>query len=346
MGGSGTDFLEPENLLPMDNCSCRGNITTYSADHDLSGSIGTTDSLKNWMFVVDSSGQIIKQNIEREYLYRANNGYYRSHIVKYKNNQTLLIGAARADSYYNPTYPAHKNDEGVVAIYDSNLTLKSMKLFGGTGDDDFFNYCKDNEGNYYFAGTSSSHDGDLLGCQAKGNFWIMKTDSNFNWKWSRKFGGDKGSTFSNAPINIYIVGSKLYFWAYALSTPILPDGDVQCGHYAYSPSGTLEFDAWVAVFDLNTKVGIEIPEPMQNNQFEVYPNPTSKILTIKSIQSLGDVTCRIMLTDLRGRLVYKEKVYQLTETTLDVSNYTAGTYILTIESKGNKLYTNKIIINP
>ena len=42
------------------------------------------------------------------------------------------------DVAYNPTFPTHKDAEGLVVVFDDSLNMVNQKLFGGNGYDFFF----------------------------------------------------------------------------------------------------------------------------------------------------------------------------------------------------------------
>jgi hypothetical protein len=76
-------------------------------------------------------------------------------------------------------------------------------------------------------------------------------------------------------------------------------------------------------------------------QIKLYPNPTSQALYVShpELNSFG-----ITIVDLNGKQVYAGTINK--EEPLDVSNYTQGLYLVTIENKAaNKKNTYKIIKN-
>ena len=78
-----------------------------------------------------------------------------------------------------------------------------------------------------------------------------------------------------------------------------------------------------------------------NVQIKLYPNPTSQALYV-SHPELNSFM--ITVVDLNGKQVYAGTIYK--EEPLDVSNYTQGMYLVTIENKAaNKKNTYKIIKN-
>ena len=89
---------------------------------------------------------------------------------------------------------------------------------------------------------------------------------------------------------------------------------------------------------LNMQV-LSIEDNTLDVQLRVYPNPTSQSLYVShpELNSFG-----ISIADLNGKIIYHSIINK--EEPLDVSNYTQGMYLVTIENKeSNKKTTYKII---
>ena len=84
---------------------------------------------------------------------------------------------------------------------------------------------------------------------------------------------------------------------------------------------------------------LSVEDNVLDVQLRVYPNPTLQSLYVShpEINSLG-----ITIVDLNGKQLYSGIINK--EEPLDVSNYTQGMYLVTIENKeANKKSTYKII---
>ena len=79
----------------------------------------------------------------------------------------------------------------------------------------------------------------------------------------------------------------------------------------------------------------EINEIFGEGNITIYPNPTDELLTIqfKDVEIKEDII--FQLYDINGRLVKSRKTKN-NKTTINLSNNTAGTYILKIISGKNK----------
>lgn len=76
-------------------------------------------------------------------------------------------------------------------------------------------------------------------------------------------------------------------------------------------------------------------------QIKVYPNPTTQLLYVShpELNSFG-----VQIVDLNGKQIYSGTISK--DQPLDVSNYSQGIYMVTIENKeNNKRNTYKIIKN-
>jgi len=84
---------------------------------------------------------------------------------------------------------------------------------------------------------------------------------------------------------------------------------------------------------------LKIEDNALDLQIKVYPNPTTQLLYV-SHPDLNSFS--IQITDLSGKQVYSDTINK--DQPLDISNYTQGMYLITIENKeANKKNTYKII---
>jgi hypothetical protein len=84
---------------------------------------------------------------------------------------------------------------------------------------------------------------------------------------------------------------------------------------------------------------LSVEDNTMDVQLRVYPNPTSQSLYVShpELNSFG-----IQIVDLNGKQVYSGTISK--EQPLDVSNYSQGMYLVTIENKvTNQKHTYKII---
>ena len=127
----------------------------------------------------------------------------------------------------------------------------------------------------------------------------------------------------------------LYAFTESVSPEVLPDFDIECGHYnASSPKS----DAWLVAFDLSTVV---IPEVPVSYSIEIYPIPATVWVTISAPDSAVE---RLQIFGLDGKLFYSNGSLTQTTMQIDVSQWPIGMYILQLQLDNGKIYTEKIII--
>ena len=83
---------------------------------------------------------------------------------------------------------------------------------------------------------------------------------------------------------------------------------------------------------------------MKDNDFSIQPNPSeSGIFTITSNQNETSESSTVEILDHTGRLISESKL-QTNSSTIDLSAYSRGFYIVRISS-GDKVTNRKIIYN-
>ncbi|MBP9549886.1 MAG: T9SS type A sorting domain-containing protein [Chitinophagales bacterium] len=318
------------------------SIGTVSEDYDLAGS--PIEGAKRWIVKIDSTGEIINENFISPNI-DVSNGDGQTNVIKYNYTTT---GRGWAGSSLYTTFPEHLGEEGAVAFFDTtSLELVDLRQWGGTGYDQLVKHTRDETGNFYFLGFSTSNDGDLPGNYNNGeaaDYWLMATDSNFNLLWSRNFGGsdncgDLGcSSFSG---NLIYNNNMLYAFV-KNTTDVIPDHDIECGH----PSGALNSgvtDAWLVAFDLTT-VNIEDTTP-DSEMFQIYPNPSQNTLYIVSeFQPINNLSIGIIT--MEGQVIFQYTSYYSSLISLDIQNIISGLYLINIYNENNiLLHSSKLIIN-
>ncbi len=94
----------------------------------------------------------------------------------------------------------------------------------------------------------------------------------------------------------------------------------------------------------NSADGLGINENLtNNNNFNIYPNPSNSFLWVEEINS-NNINSKIEIFDLTGRLVYQENMIKK-KIKINTNNWESGTYIITISDVHNLLYSSKFIVN-
>lgn len=80
-----------------------------------------------------------------------------------------------------------------------------------------------------------------------------------------------------------------------------------------------------------------------DQKFSIYPNPASTVLNIETTQNLALNTIEIF--NLKGQLVFQKTISdQLNTTTLELSSFQKGIYILKLSDVHGKALIEKLII--
>ncbi|MDP3558648.1 MAG: T9SS type A sorting domain-containing protein [Bacteroidota bacterium] len=83
----------------------------------------------------------------------------------------------------------------------------------------------------------------------------------------------------------------------------------------------------------------ELPE--NKFSFDVFPNPSSGLLTINPLNLKN--TANILVTNLLGEIIYSDKITNNTLKEINLSNYSKGIYFITIKDNDNSI-SKKIIL--
>ena len=148
-------------------------------------------------------------------------------------------------------------------------------------------------------------------------FFFFITSMSYSQSISKQVIGAAGKTQSNSNLKVsYTVGEPV--------VGLMTAGGNQLGN-GYYPALDLQ--------------ALSVEDNTMDVQLRVYPNPTSQSLYVShpDINSFG-----ITIVDMNGKQLYSGTINK--EQPLDVSNYTQGMYLVTVESETtHKKNTYKII---
>ncbi len=200
---------------------------------------------------------------------------------------------------------------GLVKCYDvdvnSNHDVYTTGQFGGSPD---------------FDPDTSTYQ---LNCAGVSDIFISKLDSNGNFIWATGFGGN----MDDRGYNINVTDSEKIYLS---------------GHF----NQTVDFDPNIGVTNLITNGSndvfvcrltdietIGLNEPPNDFKFNIYPNPSSGIVTIESEPSY------LTIYNQTGQIVFDMNIIQ-SASTLDLSNFANGIYLIRLT--GNKSGTTKRLV--
>lgn len=334
------------NIIKYNDNLFRVDIKSSSDNCDYAGTAPFSNSgiFKTQIILFDSNGNIIKRKIDDDGkdLTWKSAGWRR-------NGKTYIIGSASAETALHPTFPSHEGLEFGIAIYDDSLNLIDMKVWGGKGRDFLSNYIQKSENEYYFWGqtTSSDNQGDVKNYKGGyADYWLMKTDSNFNIIWSKTIGstGMDANLYEKFPTSgMLINNSELIVVDLIYPPQTLPDGDVNCGIFSELVPGAQMSDGWIVSFDLTT--GIEFIPNTSSSHIKLYPNPANNIINFENTKPTNS-KIKISITNSIGEiLIEKDELIDNGFNTINISGLNSGIYTLTISRKKKILTVQKFIVN-
>lgn len=77
------------------------------------------------------------------------------------------------------------------------------------------------------------------------------------------------------------------------------------------------------------------------NDFKIYPNPADSFIQIENTKTSNKA--EVTIYDVNGKMIYEGVVIKRTK--INTQNWESGTYIITISTVNNLLYTNKFLIH-
>jgi hypothetical protein len=94
-----------------------------------------------------------------------------------------------------------------------------------------------------------------------------------------------------------------------------------------------------------TKITNVLPPAPPLSNFSIYPNPANQSLTIKYLPTDAPYAVTISMFDMSGRQVYQQSINDFyKETTLDVSTYSAGTYLIRFSTTLGDVFIEKLVV--
>lgn len=312
-------------------------ISIGSASNDYDLEVSGIPGGKRWINILDAEGNSTGENfINAETDIRNSDGN-----TIYKNNHIEIAGSGYAESIYYPTSPEHAGYEGAMIIFDTLMQVSYMKQWGGDKTDIFERTCNDAYGNYYFLGFSNSTDDDLPGNYNDGeayDYWLTKTDNNFNLYWSKNFGGsdncgdlDCGGFHGQ----IVVKDNMLYAFIKNVVPDVLPDFDIECGAL-----GAGNTDAWLVAFDLNTDISSH--EAIVNS-YSLCPNPAlNEVVIVPKVVSNKEI--RISITNINGLQIYCSNFFENDDIKINTLAFPKGIYIVNIIKENTISTCEKLIV--
>ena len=97
--------------------------------------------------------------------------------------------------------------------------------------------------------------------------------------------------------------------------------------------------------NFETKITNVQPPPLTLSNFSIYPNPANQSVTIKYLPTDEAYSVTLSIYDISGREVYYQSIIDFyNETTFDVSNYSAGTYLIRFSTVLGDVFLEKLVV--
>ena len=272
-----------------------------SNDMSLNGNHGSQDA---WIVKLDPSGNMQWQNLLGGTM--DEQGIYVSQTSDYGFLLSIITSSTDGQVTGN-----HGGMDGWLVKLNVSGTILWQKCFGGTGDDILGLVEATADGGYFFGGSTSSIDGDIISNHGGRDIWIGKLNSGLTIQWQKSLGGSGNEYGGAGPL---ADGSYL-----AVGNTVSYYGDIVFNHGAT--------DMFMIKMSSNL-----VNENFESHTITTYPNPMQNTLHIEIEKeftgTIFDITGKALMT--------------INTKDIDVSSLTAGIYLIDIISE-NKHYTKKLI---
>ena len=221
-----------------------------------------------------------------------------------------------------------------LAKYSSTGILQWGKSIGAVGDDDSHDIATDKSDNIYFTGgfggSVINFDAIHLNGLGSADMFLVKYNSQGIPQWAKVGGGNYADEGYGVALSksgaIYVTG---YFESATMSL----------GNISLSNTATLDADMFICrIGALSTGIS----EFEKDNELSLYPVPSSGMLNISGISSIGST---MEIYDITGNLI-TTKVLDIPAVNIDLSEVSIGMYLYRIYTKEEELLrTGKIILS-
>lgn len=319
----GTGYEQLSKLIATNDGGFAFTALTSSNDGDVTGSHGGYDI---WMVKTDVSGTIQWSRCYGGSAYE----YSRGVIQTYTGDYVLL---GQSPSHDGDGAFTDTTDIGGCWVVKTDISGNIIweNQYGGTIGESAASLTTDNAGNYIIAASSNSNDGNVTGHHGglnKADYWIFCLDTAGTLAWQRSFGGTDdeqareitrlpdgnlaviGDTYSNS--NGDVNGSGYHYGTETVNPPNSPAFTVNTG------------DFWMIKIGSPNTTGMNEQALVS---MSIAPNPASESFTV---QAEGAVT--IHVSDLAGRIIYRDTFDNDMKRTVSVEGWAPGIYLVTVNT--------------
>lgn len=242
---------------------------------------------------------------------------------------TQSTGVATPGAYLTTkTHPL----EGCLLKFNSNMEKIWGTYIGFPYDVKI--YFDNRKDSFYFISSTSEEnfatDGAYQEQPNGGNdLLLLKLNTNGQLVWGTYYGGEGDE--SGIPIIAVDDDENLYFSAYTYSHTNITTENALFPNYPTEVSSTFG-SLFAARFNKTTTASTNDEKTVN---YLIYPNPVQDVLYIQS-PLLFDTSTVFEVYDLNGKLMHTQKGEYANVNVIFLNKLSAGTYVLTIEHKGNK----------
>lgn len=251
-----------------------------SNDWDVAGQHGAGD---NWIVKLDPGGNKIWTKC-----YGGTSDEGANYIIENEYDRGFIMAGATESNDIDVSGNHGSNDIWVVKT-DSIGSIRWQKCIGGSFDDIGWSVQATRDSGLILAGSSSSHDGNVVGNYGSGDYFIFKMDSIGNIEWTKCLGGtddEQANCIRQTRDGGYIVAGG------ANSN----NGDVIANH-----SAAPDNDFWVVKLSPS---GTNIPAESPITDFSA---SLSDKLSF-TLNSAVTCNCLLQLIDITGRTILEQQI--------------------------------------
>lgn len=293
-----------------------------------------------------------------------------NHAVKVFNNKVYTCGLAHfgmnlinSGNYYYYTICTLTDDNANFAVHNKNLdTTFHNTYFGDNGYDEASDIQYDPNTNvFYISGATmapfypTNSVGGMFNSSYTGtgmNYFVTSfRENDVNMLWSTCIGSGGVETDGNGRCASISINGQGYLDLCGVTNsytffPLADDNGVpyfQAFSASNPPPNNTTFNGTITRFDLssfNVWVGIN-DFPNTSFSYGLYPNPTSKFLTIEN-KELINQNLRYAIYDLQGKKLNEGNLNTNNQKTIDVSALQSGVYLINV-SNGTRTFSNKFV---
>ena len=164
---------------------------------------------------------------------------------------------------------------------------------------------------------------------------------------SYKYGNNSATFVESLKVAYGTSGTSTAMTTVLADHPTVTGGNSQNNTVTFSPSVSGNYTFGFHAYSILNQLGLLVDDILiqevlsngsfENNRFTAYPNPVKNNLTIRYNENISDVT----VFNLLGQQLFSRSI-NATEGKVDMSNLSAGTYLVKVTS-GDKVQTIKVI---